>query len=155
MDLDVTLAVLRSLNEHAVEYKVVGGVAVNLVGLARATEDLDIFVVPSEENIARLRSALHAVFDDPCIDEITAEDLAGDYPAVQYGPPHDAFHIDILARLGELYAYEDIEADVVRVGDLEIPCATPAMLVRMKKNTVRPQDHADAARLAAQFEIEE
>lgn len=51
------LRVIRSLNEAGVEYVVVGGVAVNVHGLVRATEDLDLFVKPDAENIARLRRA--------------------------------------------------------------------------------------------------
>lgn len=42
---------------------------------------------PDERNIERLRNALSSVFDDPDILQITAGDLGGDYPAVQYGPP--------------------------------------------------------------------
>ncbi len=54
-------------------------------GLDRATRALDLFVAPDPDNIERLRSALRSVFDDPEIELITSEDLAGDYPAVQYG----------------------------------------------------------------------
>ena len=54
---------------------VVGGVALNLIGLPRATQDLDVFVDPDAENVLRLREALHDVFVDSSIDEITAEDL--------------------------------------------------------------------------------
>jgi hypothetical protein len=87
VDFDLTFAVPQALNRHDVEYKVIGAVAMNLLGLARATKDLDVFVAPTEANIAALRRALHDVFDDPSIDEISAADLLGDYPAVQYGPP--------------------------------------------------------------------
>jgi hypothetical protein len=38
---DTALRVIQSLNEARVDYVVVGGVAVNLHGLIRATEDLD------------------------------------------------------------------------------------------------------------------
>jgi hypothetical protein len=155
MDVDITLAVLRALQQHRVEYKVVGGVAINLHGLARATEDLDIFVLPTPSNVQRLRDALHSLFDDPSIDEITAEDLAGEYPAIQYEPPEGTFHIDILARLGEAFAYDDIEVELLVVEGIRIPTATPSMLYRMKRDTVRPQDHADAARLKAQFRLED
>jgi hypothetical protein len=53
------------------------------------TRDADVFVAPDEDNVARLRRALKSVFDDdPNVDEITAADLGGDYPAVEYTPPH-------------------------------------------------------------------
>jgi len=38
---------------------------------------------------------------------------------------------------------------------IRVPVATPRMLFRMKRDTVRPQDRADADRLRRQFKIEE
>ena len=87
MNADAVIAVLRALEREGVRYKVVGAVALNFVGLPRATQDLDIFVAANEENIGRLRAALRSVFDDPEIAGISAVDLAGDYPAIQYVPP--------------------------------------------------------------------
>ena len=55
--------------------------------VVRATRDIDLMVAADADNIARLRRALWTVCDDPDIDQITAEDLAGAYPAVQYWPP--------------------------------------------------------------------
>ena len=58
--LDEALRVIEAFNEARVEYVVVGGVAVNLHGLVRATEDMDVFVKPDAQNIARVRQALAA-----------------------------------------------------------------------------------------------
>jgi hypothetical protein len=88
---------------------VVGGVALNILGLVRATEDLDLFVRPDPDNIHRLRVALKAVWADPDIDQITAEDLCGDYPAIRYGPPEGTLYLDILTRLGEATSYSDLQ----------------------------------------------
>ena len=49
MDYEQTRKVLSALEREGVEYVIFGGVALNLQGLARATEDLDVFVAPSEE----------------------------------------------------------------------------------------------------------
>jgi hypothetical protein len=155
MDAERTAEVLGALTRAGVRYKVVGGVALNLLGLARATEDLDVFVAADEDNIGRLRTALRSVFDDPCIEEITAADLAGDYPAIQYVPPSGDFHIDLLARLGEAFTYEDIETQELVFRGVRVPAATPRMLYRMKKDTVRAQDWADAQLLREQFGLEE
>ena len=54
------------------------------------------------EYVERLKTALKTVFQDPAIDEITSQDLLGDYPAVQYVPPEGSFYLDILTRLGEV-----------------------------------------------------
>jgi hypothetical protein len=125
-------------------------------GLVRATRDIDLFVAADEENVAKLRCALKTVFpDDTSIDEITAEDLGGDYPAIQYTPPHGQYSIDILARLGERYAYQDIESEAMDLEGVCVHVATPRMLYRMKRNTVRPQDRIDAEALRQRFGIDE
>jgi len=56
-------------------------VGMNVQGIARAGREVDTFVRPEPDNVARLCSALRHVFpEDPQIEEITAEDLAGEYP---------------------------------------------------------------------------
>ena len=154
MDLEPTMKVLQALQREEARYVVVGAVALNLLGLARMTRDLDIFVDPASENVERVKRALSSVFSDPHIDEISASDLAGEYPAVTYVPPEGDFSIDILSRLGEAFSYADIEAQVVSFGGLRVRVATPAMLYRMKKDTVRLQDRADAERLREHFGLE-
>ena len=151
---------LAAFEREGVEYVIFGAVALNLQGLARATEDLDVFLAPVAENIARVRRALHSVFDDPHIDEITAEDLLGDYPAVQYVPPDGAFYIDLLTRLGEAFRFEDLESERIDFDGLEVSVVTPATLYRMKKGTmkkgtVRLRDQGDAERLRRRFGFEE
>ena len=155
MDYEKTREVLSAFERERVDYVIFGAVALNLQGLARATEDLDIFVAPTEENIRRLRAALATVFDDPHIQEITAEDLLGDYPAVQYVPPEGDFHVDILTRLGEAFRFEDLESERVDFDGFEVSVVTPAMLYRMKKATVRPRDQGDAERLRQRFGFED
>jgi Nucleotidyl transferase AbiEii toxin, Type IV TA system len=153
--LDDALRVIRSLNDAGVDYVVVGGVAINLHGLVRATEDLDLFVRPDPDNIDRLRRALRAVWSDPDIDQITAEDLCGDYPAVRYGPPEGMLYLDILTRLGEATAFSDLEVEEKEVAGVRIRVATPKTLYRMKKDTVRPIDRGDALALRAAFDIDD
>lgn len=155
MDGDRVFAVLRALETEGVRYKVVGGVALNLLGITRATQDLDIFVACDEDNVSRLRRALDAVFHDPEIQGITAEDLGGSYPAIQYVPPEGDFHIDILNRLEELFSFDDVEVGDRLVEGIGVPVATPRMLYRMKKDTVRIQDKADAARLRRYYDVGE
>jgi hypothetical protein len=155
LHVDVVLKVFTAFERENVRYKVVGAVAINLLGLARGTDDLDIFIEPTVENIERMKRALKAVFHDPSIDEISSEELLGDYPAVQYNPPEGVFHIDIVHRLGEAFHYDDIEIELVEVEGIRVPVATPRMIYRMKKDTVRLQDRADAERLREHFKLEE
>jgi hypothetical protein len=84
------------------------------------------------------------------IQQIRAEDLAGDYAVVRYGTP-DGFAVDLVARVGEAFRFDDVESETLVIGDVPVRIATPRMLYRMKKNTLRPIDHADAADLKAKF----
>ena len=155
MDLEVAKTVLAALEREGVRYVVFGAVAINLLGLARATEDLDLFIAPESDNIERLKAALRSVFADPSIEEILAEDLLGDYPAVQYNPPSGDFHLDILTRLGEAFQFEDLEAERIDLDGLWVSVASPRTLYRMKRNTVRPKDWGDAEALRRRFRLEE
>jgi hypothetical protein len=155
MNPDLVLDILRALQTYGVEYAVVGGIALTFQGLPRATADIDLFVRPDADNVDRLKQALRSLFDDEDIEEISAEDLAGAYPAIQYVPPDGTFHIDILARLGDAFRFEDVETEERQVEGVLVRLATPQMLYRMKKDTVRLQDRADAARLRERFSIED
>ena len=155
MDALLVTRVLKALVAEGVRYKVVGGVALNLQGLARGTEDLDLFIEADDDNVLRLRRALHRVFDDPSIDDIEGADLRGEYPAIQYVPPSEGFHIDRVTRLGDVFGYDDIEVDELMVDGVRVRVASPRMLYRMKHDTVRPQDRADAARIKVKFGLED
>lgn len=56
--------------------------------------------------------------------------------------------MDILARLGERFTFDDIESEVVMVEGVRVFVATPRMLYRMKKDTV-PAAGSDRRRSAA------
>lgn len=155
MELDDVVGVFGALEEENVEYVLVGGVAVGLRGIERATNDVDLFVRATGENVARLRRALMKVFDDASIDEIRSEDLAGDYPTIRYGPPEGDFFIDIIGRLGTAVAFDDLEFDMVEVFGVRVPVATPRTLIRMKRDTVRPIDRIDAENLRSKFGLED
>ena len=151
MDFEIIKSLLGALERERVRYTIFGAVALNLHGLARFTEDLDLFVEPEAGNIERLKTALRAVIDDPEIESISADDLLGAYPAVQYIPPDGSFHIDILTRLGEVFSFADLETERVPFSDITVSVVTPRMLYEMKKNTVRLKDRADAQMLKDRF----
>jgi hypothetical protein len=155
MDFRQAMRVLGAFAGHGVEYVLVGSMAMAAQGLIRATRDMDVFVAPDPANVERLKAALRELFADPSIDEIQAGDLAGDYPALQYVPPDGDYWIDILARLGEAFRFADLEAEVLEVEGLHVRVATPRMLYRMKRDTVRPQDRLDAEMLRQRFGLEE
>lgn len=122
MDFDTLKEVLAALERHGVRYVIFGAAALNVHGLARFTEVLDLFIAPDRDNVEHLKEALRTVFADPHIDEISSDDLQGAYPALQ---------------------------------SILVSVATPATLYRMKRDTVRPKDRADAAWLKERFGLED
>lgn len=155
MSFEELLNLLRALDEQSVEYVLIGGAAMNIHGVIRATEDVDLFVRPDSKNIKNLRAALRSLWDDDEIDLITADDLAGTYPVIRYGPPQGNIAIDLLAGLGDSYTYDDIASETVEIEGVRVRIATPQMLYRMKRNTVRPIDRSDADALRSIFDFEE
>lgn len=155
MTLDEARRILAALEREQVEYVLIGAMAMAAQGLIRATRDLDFFVEPSPDNVERLKRALRSVFRDPSVDEISAEDLAGGYPAIEYVPPGGGYSLDILSRLGDAFRYEDVEWEETVLEGIRVRVATPRMLFRMKKDTVRPQDRVDAAWIQRTFDLRE
>jgi len=51
-------ALLATLDRHAIEYTVIGGVAVQVHGHRRTTKDLDIIPAPNSRNLKRMINAL-------------------------------------------------------------------------------------------------
>ena len=125
-------------------------------GLVRATEDLDIFIRATPENVERLKRALRAAYDgDPNVDEIRPADLLGDYPVVRYYPPSGDLYFDVMTRLGEVASFDTVATETKVVEGIPVHVATPAALYRLKKDTLRPLDRQDAEALRRQFDLKE
>lgn len=155
LDFNRVLSIVEAFNREGVEYMVFGGVAVNLHGLPRTTEDVDFFVDPSPANVARIKRALRSIWDDPNLDEIQDDDMAGCYPSFSYEPPNESFGIDVVSRLGEAFAYADLAAETHEVRGVPVRLVTAETLYRMKRDTVRPKDKIDALNLRQRFDFKE
>ena len=156
MDRDEIIRVLRAFEAAGLEYVLIGATAMGFHGLVRATEDLDLFIRATPENVERLRAALREAYDgDPHINEISSADLLGEYPAIRYYPPTGDLYFDVLTRLGESAQFETVEAETKEIEGTHVRVATPAALYRLKKGTVRVQDHLDAAALCERFNLKD
>ena len=153
MDPPTLGAIFRALNEEGVRYVVFGGIAVIARGVTRATQDLDLFLAADAENVLRARRALQRVFADPALDELTSEALV-EYGLVRYGPPEHDFVIDLTTRIGEAFAFEDVEATPVELHGVAVPVATAHMLIRMKQASHREKDRSDVLRLRERHGLE-
>ena len=156
MDRDEIIRVLRAFETVGLEYVLIGAAAMGFHGLVRATEDLDIFIRATAENVERLRTALRQTYDgDPHINEISSADLLGEYPAVRYYPPTGDLYFDVLTRLGESASFETVDAEIKEIQNTTVRVATPLALYRLKKGTVRDQDRLDAAALRERFNLKD
>jgi hypothetical protein len=156
VDRDEIIRVLRAFEAVGLEYVLIGAAAMGFHGMVRATEDLDVFIQATTENVERLRAALRQAYaGDPQIDEISSADLLGDYPAVRYFPPTGDLYFDVLTRLGDSASFETIEAEIKEVEGIKVRVATPLALYRLKKGTIREQDHLDAALIRERFNLKD
>ena len=156
MDRDEILRVFRAFEEAGLEYVLIGATAMGFHGVVRATEDLDLFIRATADNVERLRAALRATYaDDPHIDEISASDLLGEYPAVRYYPPSGDLYFDILTRLGDAASFETVDSETKHIEGTRVQVATPEALYRLKKGTVRAKDHQDAVALRQRFNLKD
>jgi len=143
MDRDEMLRVLRAFDREGLDYVLIGAAAMGLHGVVRATEDLDLFIKATADNVDRLKRAFQA------------EDLLGDYPAVRYYPPSGDLYFDVMTRLGEAASFETVAQENKEVEGIRVRVATPAALYRLKKGTVRPLDRQDAEALRRRFDLKE
>jgi hypothetical protein len=138
-----------ALARHKVEYVTIGGIAIQAHGGQRLTQDLDVTIAASAENVARLTSALI---------DLDARILGPDgqrsrsVPSAPLLASSDQWHLitphgplDVLtlpAHLGPFAAMR-ARAHEVPLGELSIPIAHRDDLLEMKRAAGRPQDLAD------------
>jgi hypothetical protein len=139
----------RALAHSDVEYVVVGGIAIQAYGGQRLTQDLDVAIASSTDNLARLASALL---------DLDARILGPDGQRSQSVPnapllaSSDQWHLvtvhgplDVLTLPAHLGSFADMRARAheVPLGELSIPIAHREDLLKMKRAAGRPQDLAD------------
>jgi hypothetical protein len=156
VDRDELIRVLNAFEEQNLEYVLIGATAMAFHGLVRATEDVDLLIRSTSENVERLRQAFQKAYSsDPNIKDIRTDDLLGDYPAVRYYPVGGELYFDILTRIGDTATYETVESEAREVEGVRVWVATAQALYRLKKNTIRPIDRQDAAALRERFMLKD
>lgn len=156
VDRDEIMRVLRAFESAGLEYVLIGAAAMGFHDVVRATEDVDLFIRATPENIERLKAALRTAYEgDSHVNEISSADLLGEYPAVRYYPPTGDLYFDVLTRLGEVASFETVDSEIKDIDGTPVRVATPAALYRLKKGTLRLQDQADAAALRERFNLKD
>jgi hypothetical protein len=130
------------LNSGGAKYVVVGGFAVALHGVVRATKDVDVLIEPSLENARRVLSALEGLRWGVAR-EISPEEVAARAITIIGDDPR----VDLLTLAWSVrYADAAPKALRVEIEGVEIPFADLDTLIRTKQ-TGRFQDLADVESL--------
>lgn len=133
----------RHLNQCNVSYIMVGGVATNLNGYQRTTDDIDVWIEDTPENREKLRKAFR-------------QSGLGDYymlKTMQIVPGWTDFHlnnglrVDILINMKGLEGYTFNEclalASLAEIEGLQVPFLHINHLIANKKAVNRPKDQLD------------
>jgi len=135
---DDVIRICRALNAAGARYVLIGGFAVIAHGATRFTKAIDLLVDDEAGNVARIRTGL-AVLADNAAAEVADTDVR-DHVVVRVA---DEVIVDLMGRAcGLTYADVIADAEFVELGDVRVPIASPATLIRTK-DTYRPQDAID------------
>lgn len=135
---------LRLLEEHRVEYMVVGGYAVAFHGYPRFTKDIDVFFQSDDENVRLLRQALMAFgFRE---DDLPREAFTTPGNVLTFGVVPT--RIDLINSIDGV-TYEEARRNVVRgaYGEVEVTFIGFDDLIKNKKSTPRAKDKGDVEEL--------
>lgn len=135
------LELMNEFEKNNVDYILIGGIAINIHGFARNTEDIDLFINPTETNVDKLQTAMNNIFHDNEINEITVEELEK-YAVIRYGT-HDDFYIDIISKIGEQFRFQDLTYEEKFIEGVRIRVADLNTLYKLKENTYREIDQLD------------
>lgn len=135
-NLDDLNRLCASLNAAGAKYVVIGGLAVNYWGGQRFTQDVDLLVDPSPENIRKVKQGLE-ILPDKAAREIEDTDVAN----LTVVRVMDEITVDLMARVGEI-EFSNAKAVYAQVNGVIVPVASLATLIETKRG-VREKDRWD------------
>lgn len=135
---------LSELSAVRADFLIVGAYALAVLGVPRATGDLDIWVRPTPENAERVLAAL-ASFGAPLFD-LTRDDLTRADTVFQVGLP--PARVDILSGISGV-SFDEAwpRRTIVRLEGLEVGVLSRDDFIANKRSAGRPKDLLDLALL--------
>lgn len=136
--LDDLKLLLRSLNEHGVEYFLIGGYALAAHGYQRATIDIDVMVAANAQSGQRLKDALMVLPDQAAKDIEPAWFEEGENIRVA-----DAFVVDIMLNAnGQTFEALRQYAQTIDLDGIPVQTISLEGLL-LTKQTMRDKDTQD------------
>lgn len=139
--IDDLVALCNELNKYGVNYVVIGGFAVIYHGIHRGTEDIDLLVDPSPENIGKAQQALVNVLPDKVAKD-TSPDAVEKYGTIRIA---DEIFVDLIKETCKV-TYKDAGIEHYLYKGVDIPIVDLPTLIRTKQS-VRPKDKLDLSEL--------
>jgi hypothetical protein len=150
--------VIEALHNNKIPFLIVGGLAVNLHGIPRVTNDLDIIVSPNPDHILVMCNTFEQMGYIPRIPvnptDLAKPDIVKDWIENRnmkafsfYHSLHNYKVIDIVLVLP--FDFEKVYENRVEfvIQDIKIPVASIEDIIAMKQASGRPVDESDIAML--------
>jgi hypothetical protein len=148
------LDLFNALNSKEVQYLVVGGWAVNLYGIERATGDLDLVVYLEQQNLEKFIEVMERFRFKPkapvAMIEFTIEEKRREWSEEKgmmvfsfFDPQNPFVLLDVFINVPFDFNSVYSARSTIRAGKTEIPVVPLATLIEMKKQAGRPQDLSD------------
>jgi len=150
--------VLQALNDAKVDYVIVGGVAMNLLGCPRFTNDIDILLALDADNIKRMQTAMESLGYEQRI-PLALDELGDEKKAVQfvqernllaytfYNPKEPLYSVDVIVGASLQFNQYTRNKMHVEVWGLSLPVVSIDDLIGLKKQSDREKDALDVATL--------
>jgi len=137
---------LAKLVRAEVKFIIVGGVAVALNGFVRTTEDIDILIEASAENVTRLLDELRN-FGEGHARELSPADFSDSEGAIRI---IEDFPLDVFTMMrGKRYADLVGSTKTTRIDHVEVRYLNSEALIALKSDSQRDQDRIDVSALRA------
>lgn len=134
-------------NHENLKYIMIGGVATNLHGFNRSTEDIDIWIEDTDDNRSKLRKAFKA-YGWAEMPSLTTMQFV---PGWTYFHLNNGIRLDIMTAVKGLeeYSFDDCldVASIATIFELDIPFLHINQLIKAKQASNRPKDQIDVTAL--------
>jgi hypothetical protein len=154
--------ILEGFFRNRIEYLIVGGMAVNLYGVPRMTQDLDIIISMEPENIRQVNEILHKLGYSPRL-PVEANDLADPQKVKSWIEERNLtdfsyYHqvevykvVDIILNHPLNFAEAFANKIIRKAFGIEVYLAPIADIIEMKQGTGRDQDESDIKMLRDKY----